>query len=191
MKITQKAVALLTMLLLVGSTYAEQPATERTQNFRALSKLINHPRSVWWDALGIPWAGRGTDKGWVNGRQVKLSKPIYEVWVRSNANEPIGIGMTVFWNPSAMADKAPGGYDIKKAIEDGKTTTRDYFDDRDPFNSRYNPKPTKIVFWVTSETNNPLNNPITLTEAKELASYCGLQYDQDLQMFLDHTFGPA
>ena len=28
---------------------------------------------------------------------------------------------------------------------------------------------------------------MTLSEAKELASYCGLQYDQDLKMFLDQS----
>jgi hypothetical protein len=136
-----------------GSAYAQQPMATRTEAFRGITSLINHPRSVWWDALGLPSFGRGTDKGWVNDRQIDLTKPIYEVWERAG-----GLGMTVFWNPSAMAEKAPTGYDIKKQIEGGKTTVRDYFDSRDPFNSHYNPLPEKITFWTEQE-------PMTLSEA--------------------------
>jgi uncharacterized protein YraI len=80
-------------------------------------------RSIWWDVFGTPWEGRGTDKGWVNGKQVNRKEPIYEVWVKANGNETIGIGLTVFWNPSAMEDKAPTAYDIKKDIEDWAPAT--------------------------------------------------------------------
>src|SRR5260221_1543625 len=102
MKITRKAVALLATFILVASASAEQPATERTQDFRAISKLINRPRSIWWDVFGTPWEGRGTDKGWGNGKQVNRKEPIYEVWAKGNGNETIGIGMTGYWNPSGM-----------------------------------------------------------------------------------------
>jgi hypothetical protein len=187
MKIIQAAVALFGTLILMERVHSEEPAKDRTRQFRAISKLINRPRSVWWDAFGIPWEGRGTIDGWVHDPQVKLSKPIYEVWVKNNANEPIGVGITVFWNPSGMKNKAPTSYDIKKEIEDGNTNEEDYFDNRDRFNSRYNPLPAKLVFWVRSNTGDPLNSPITLSEAKELASYCGLEYDPDLKMFLDQS----
>ena len=32
-----------------------------------------------------------------------------------------------------------------------------------------------------------MNSPLTLREAKEIASYCGLYYDEDLKLFLDRS----
>jgi hypothetical protein len=81
-----------------------------------------------------------------NGKQVNRKEPIWESWEKGNGNETSGIGVTVFWNPAGMEDKAPTAYDIKKNIEDGETSDRDYFDNRDHFNSRFNPTPAKLVF---------------------------------------------
>jgi hypothetical protein len=78
---TLRRLTAIAIFALAGSAYAQQqqPMATRTEAFRGIANLINHPRSVWWDALGLPSFGRGTDKGWVNDKQIDLKKPIYEM----------------------------------------------------------------------------------------------------------------
>jgi len=92
-----------------------------------------------------------------------------------------GIGMTVYWDHSTGTRFYRKGDTIHYPPKENPITKD---------SGRYvDPVPAKIVFWVNRESDpsNPMNSPLTLSEAKEIASYCGLYYDEDLKLFLDRS----
>jgi len=145
----------------------------RTEAFRGIGKLINRHRSVWLDVFDWPLYGKSVYDVWLTGgitRDRRDDRGTPSKW------RSVSIGMTVYWDhlTGVYFHRDTAGTLVIEPKTDSQGTKEIARDDTDP-------APRQINFWVDR------GNPLTLNEAKEIAAYCGLQYDANLQEFFDDS----
>ena len=145
----------------------------RTEAFRGIGKLINRHRLVWLDVFDWLLYGKSVYDVWSTGAITRHR--------RENRGTPskwrsVSIGMTVYWDhlTGVYFHRDTAGTLIIEPKTYSQGTKEIAKDDTDP-------APRQIIFWIDS------GSPLTLNEAKEIAAYCGLQHDENLQEFFDDS----
>jgi hypothetical protein len=155
-----------------GDANTRQDHQSRTEAFRGIGKLINRRRSVWHEVFGWPLYGKANYDVWSTGgisrKQERENRGTPPEWRSKDIN------MTVFWGGDFSGPAFQR--ETNGSVEFGKVYGRSAGSDPLPEEINFYPDPDRVFAA-----------PLTLNEAKELASYFGLQYDEDLKEFFDQA----